>query len=650
MDKKLLLEEAKNKVDLLEYIERVTSTKAKKIGGSYFINPCPICGKKDHFAINRKDNYYKSFSECCRGGSIVDFLVEYEKLSLLEAIDKTIRLAGYRNEKTQHKRNEVITNKVKNTESFNSIIEHAHENVCNTDYFVNRGLTDKTIHKYKLGYREEGLNYAIKNSKCLEEKENNFYKLYKYYLPVLDNEGECDYFITRIDDQDAKKMGYEIKSKTHNLKGYPSKLFNQRYITNEVMDAEYIFIVEGIFDALSLEEFDYKAIALNSCSNVKILLNLVKNNIDSVKNKTMIIIPDNDEAGEEAKNKMESELKQLGIDNLICKLPEEFKDVNEYLKNDKEGLRMHLKSFINDNINCDFNICYLDDFVKKHVEGKVDKPIKTGIDKFDDMLGGGLYPGLYTLGAPSSIGKTSFIHQIAENIAADGQDVIFFALEMSRNDLLRKSITREMYLIDSKECPTAKDIRTGNYNKDIFMKAVNNYKDNVSRNIKIVEGNFKINVLEIKKIIEESIKLRKKKPIVFIDYLQIIQPYKGNMSDKQNIDFNITELKRISRDLDICIIAISSLNRSNYDSVIAFESFKESGSIEYSSDVVIGLQLAAINNIDNKYSESEKRNYINNYKAQNPRELELVVLKQREGVSYAKCNLKYITTCSYFCA
>lgn len=646
----ILLEEAKNKVDLLEYIEKVTSIKAVKKGNAYYINPCPICGKKDHFAINRKENYYKSFSECCRGGSIIDFLVEYEKLTLLEAIDKTLRLAGYRDGNRRHNKNEIITNNINNTEDFNSIIDNAHKNVCATDYYIKRGLTEKTINKYKLGYREDGLNYAIKNSRCLEEKENNFYKLYKYYLPILDNIGSCDYFITRIDDQDAKKLGHEIKNKTHNLKGYSVKLFNQRYITNAVMDPEYIFIVEGIFDALSVEEFDYKAIALNSSSNVNILLNLVKKNIDNVKNKTIIIIPDNDEAGEKAKNKMEEELKQLGIDTLICKLPEEFKDVNEYLQNDKEGLRIHLKNFINDNINYDFNICYLDNFIEKHVDGKVDKPIKTGIDAFDDILGGGLYPGLYTLGAPSSLGKTSFLHQIAENIAGDGEDVIFFALEMSRNDLLRKSITREMYLIDSTECPTSKDIRTGNYNKDIFMKAVNNYKNNIARNIKIVEGNFKINVLEIKKTIEECIRLRKKKPIVFIDYLQIIQPYKGNMSDKQNVDFNITELKRISRDLDICIIVISSLNRSNYDSVIAFESFKESGAIEYSSDVVIGLQLRAINNIDNKHSESEKRNYINNYKAQNPRELELVVLKQREGVAYTKCNLKYITTCSYFCA
>ena len=50
------------------------------------------------------------------------------------------------------------------------------------------------------------------------------------------------------------------------------------------------------------------------------------------------------------------------------------------------------------------------------------------------------------------------------------------------------------------------------------------------------------------------------------------------------------ELKRISRDIDIPVIAISSFNRDNYSEPVSMAAFKESGAIEYSSDVLIGLQ------------------------------------------------------------
>lgn len=39
------------------------------------------------------------------------------------------------------------------------------------------------------------------------------------------------------------------------------------------------------------------------------------------------------------------------------------------------------------------------------------------------------YPGLYVLGAISSLGKTTFIHQMADQLAKAGEHVLFFSLE-----------------------------------------------------------------------------------------------------------------------------------------------------------------------------------------------------------------------------
>ena len=50
------------------------------------------------------------------------------------------------------------------------------------------------------------------------------------------------------------------------------------------------------------------------------------------------------------------------------------------------------------------------------------------------------------------------------------------------------------------------------------------------------------------------------------------------------------ELKRLSRDYKLPLIGISSFNRDSYTEAVSMKSFKESGAIEYSSDVLMGLQ------------------------------------------------------------
>lgn len=56
----------------------------------FFINPCPFCGHNDHFVINEKENYYISYSNCCKGGTIVDWFMEKEQLTIGQAIKKCL--------------------------------------------------------------------------------------------------------------------------------------------------------------------------------------------------------------------------------------------------------------------------------------------------------------------------------------------------------------------------------------------------------------------------------------------------------------------------------------------------------------------------------------------------------------------------------
>lgn len=643
MYNKELLEKAKDKVKLLDYIKN--KYEVKKEGKSYAVTKCPKCGAGDHFIINAEENYYKSFADCCRGGTIVDYLVEIEGLNIKEAINKTFELADMK-ECIQLKDDN--TSYVNNKKAvFNSLIERAHENVTQTDYFHKRGLSDEIIDKYKLGYSEEGLNFAINNCNDISEKVCDIYKYYRYYLPVLDSDNNCSYFITRLNDELAPK---DLKlNKTHNLAGKDVQLFNQRYIINSAKyNSEYIFIAEGIFDALSIEELGYRALALNSTANAKKLISIIEKSKFQILYKTFVIVADNDEAGSRCKDNLVSEFKRLGLKYQVCELPLYVKDVNELLQKDKGKLEKILQLEVNKKKNEDFCINKVSGFLKFIDESKNRKSIKTGIESIDKALGGGLYPGLYTIGAIPSLGKTTLVHQIADNIASQDIDVLYFSLEMGRNELMLKSISREMFLIDKIEAVTTREIEQGIYNNAVFSQALEKYKDKTASNIEIFEGNFKTDINTIKNKVKANVEVRNKKPVVFIDYLQILKSANNKMSDKQANDFNVTELKKLSRDYNIPIIVISSLNRANYSTSIGFESFKETGAIEYGSDVIIGLQLKSVDAVEKSKTESERRNKINDLKARNPRDVEFVVLKQRNGQAYSKCDLKYYTKNNYF--
>ena len=86
--------------------------------------------------------------------------------------------------------------------------------------------------------------------------------------------------------------------------------------------------------------------------------------------------------------------------------------------------------------------------------------IKTNFYQFD-KLAGGLFPGLYVIGAISSLGKTTFVQQLADNVAAAGKPVLFFSLEMSRLEMASKSISRKTAQLDYSNAVSSLKIRAG---------------------------------------------------------------------------------------------------------------------------------------------------------------------------------------------
>lgn len=165
---------------------------------------------------------------------------------------------------------------------------------------------------------------------------------------------------------------------------------------------------------------------------------------------------------------------------------------------------------------------------------------------------------------------------------------------------------------------------------------------NLSHNLTIVEGNFDTGVDEIRDFTRREMNRTGKAPLVIVDYLQIIKG-KDKATTKESTDYIITELKRTSRALNIPLLAISSFNRNSYNSKVSYSSFKESGGIEYSCDVLMGMELSVMKELDlSKKGESDKNNARIEAEIQKTcRKVDLVILKNRNGSPFQRVSLDF---------
>lgn len=288
--------------------------------------------------------------------------------------------------------------------------------------------------------------------------------------------------------------------------------------------------------------------------------------------------------------------------------------------------------------------------------------IPTGFSILDgpEALDGGLYPGLYIIGAMPSAGKTAFVEQIVDHIAAAGNDVLFFSLEMSTFELIARSISRKTYEIakinvESERRPKeylkcarkTRDLmrleRFLDFSVDeleIMNAAQVEYRDTSAPNLYIFEADGQIGVDYVRQQVEEHYNSTGRRAVIVIDYIQLLKPADVRATDKQNMDFNMLTLKQISRDFKAPLIGISSYSRTGYEGEARMQSARDSSSIEYSCDVMLGIHY--------KGAEDKENFDIDEAKNKEVREIVISVLKNRNGVTGTKILFEYISKYNYF--
>ena len=348
---------------------------------------CPF-HKEDtpSFSIKKDTNTYKCFG-CGEGGDVIDFVSKLKGIEPLEAaklIAEDFNISVYTNKTSKPKKNNI-----------KKYIQNCINDISKTDYFNKRGLTEKTIKRFSLGFDI--------NHQCV----------------VIPYNSKLEYYQTRnIKD---KKF---FKPKT--IDAGPEPIYNKEILFSN--NREPVFVVESPICAMSITQCGGQAAAICGCG----LNNLVTEAKKKKFNKTIIICLDNDDAGKKASQDLANLLYEYNVKFEIANIADNYKDPNELL--------------VADSLKLSENIVKAKKMVKKKFATAKDsfdaaELQNEEIDPPEWIVKNILPTGLAMLCAPSKIGKSWMVLQLCLNICSQEKFLnfetkkhacLYYALEDSK--------------------------------------------------------------------------------------------------------------------------------------------------------------------------------------------------------------------------
>ena len=244
----------------------------------------------------------------------------------------------------------------------------------------------------------------------------------------------------------------------------------------------------------------------------------------------------------------------------------------------QEGMKkgpIHIKSILAESVD---NLAILSE-KREDVTG-----ISTGFIDIDKKTAGLHGSELVLIAARPGMGKTSFALNIAQNAAIDSHaTVAIFNLEMSGIQLVNRMLASEAMI-------NSENLKKGNI-KDEEWEKIGEAVDVLSRANIYIDDTSTITVSEIAARCRK-LKMEKGLDLVVIDYIQLMSSSRKGVSREQEIADISRNLKILSKDLKIPIIALSQLSRAVEKRDVkepVLSDLRESGSIEQDADMVMFL-------------------------------------------------------------
>ena len=236
--------------------------------------------------------------------------------------------------------------------------------------------------------------------------------------------------------------------------------------------------------------------------------------------------------------------------------------------------------------------------------------ISSGFRDIDEMTSGLQPADLIIVAGRPSMGKTSFMMNIAESAAISGESpVLVFSMEMPSDSLVLRMLS-SLGRIDQTK------IRTGQLGDDDWPRltsAVTLLNDKPL----FIDDTPALSPSEIRSRARRVVREHGKLGMILLDYIQLMQVTGSSENRAGEISEISRSLKSIAKEFDCPVIAGSQLNRSleqRPDKRPVMSDLRESGAIEQDADVIIAIYR------DEVYHEDAEKGIA-----------EIIILKQRNG-------------------
>lgn len=263
--------------------------------------------------------------------------------------------------------------------------------------------------------------------------------------------------------------------------------------------------------------------------------------------------------------------------------------------------------------------------IKEYSKKKIEVTgVPTGFKKIDVITSGWQPADLIIIAARPSMGKTSFVTELAKRSAKYGIVIDLYSLEMRDKQIYDKTISTESK-IDSTL------LRTGKLDKNQWL-VLDNIIPELDKLPIFIDDTPALSINDFNAKIRRN-KSKHNTGLIIVDYLQLMkspEAFKkgGRYGEVSDIS---SKLKNAAKELDIPIIALSQLNRSvesrTGDKRPVLSDLRESGAIEQDADIVMLIHRPEHYNI----MQDSKGNSTTNL-------IELIIAKNRNG-HIGICNL-----------
>lgn len=248
------------------------------------------------------------------------------------------------------------------------------------------------------------------------------------------------------------------------------------------------------------------------------------------------------------------------------------------------------------------------DDIKKREPGSY-PGLRIGMPSIDSYLCGVADTDLVLIGARPSIGKSALATTMGESIARQGKGVLFFSLEMGKDQ-------HGVRLLSSMSGVPMRKLRVNDlaeFDHVDIQRSMARY-DSMPFEI---EDTPAISPNGIRRVLREVLDQRDVSA-VFVDYLQIMSADGRHDMRSSEVGAISAGLKRVAKEFEVPVFALCQLKRPQNPSAKAFPNLsdlKESGSLEQDADTVLLLH---------------RQGYYTDHDG-SPSDTALIVAKQRQG-------------------